>query len=81
MAEVQKYPKRLARLKALADKLESDYDEAPLTIRPQIAGQLRSALADIAALEGPEVEPGTATTEVDPVEAAKRARDERRGTT
>ena len=55
MAKPQQYPRRLARLKALADKLEQDYDEAPVTIRPQIAGQLRSTLADIAALEGPEV--------------------------
>lgn len=76
----QQYPLRLARLKALADKLEADYDEAPITIRPQLAGQLRSALADIAALEGPEegaeVDPAE---EVDPVEAARRAREARRG--
>lgn len=70
----QQYPRRLARLKALADKLESDYDEAPLTIRPQIAGQLRSVLADIAALEGPEVGSDVPDAELDPVAAAAAAR-------
>src|SRR5690606_39459437 len=76
---VQQYPRRLARLKALAEKLEADYDDAPLTIRPQIAGQLRSTLADIAALEGPEVGTETASTEEDPVEAARKALEKRRG--
>ena len=71
---VQQYPRRLARLKALAEKLEADYDDAPLTIRPQIAGQLRNTLADIAALEGPEDGFDVPDAELDPVAAAAAAR-------
>jgi hypothetical protein len=71
---VQQYPRRLERLKALADRLEADYDDAPLTIRPQIAGQLRNTLADIAALEGPEDGSDVPDAELDPVAAAAAAR-------
>lgn len=73
---VQQYPLRLARLKALADKLEAAVDEAPLTVKAQVAAQFRSTLADIAALEGPESGAEVEEVgEVDPVDdiAARRA--------
>lgn len=73
MAE-QMYPKRLARLKALADELEAALDEAPITVKAQVAAQYRATLADIAALEGPEDGASVPDVKADPVAAAAAAR-------
>jgi hypothetical protein len=68
------YPRRLERLKVLADKLEAALDEAPITVKAQVAAQYRAALADIAALEGPEDGSDVPDAELDPVAAAAAAR-------
>lgn len=62
---------RLAGLEATRDKLAAAMDEAPSTILPQIAGQLRATLAEIAELAPPE-QKGDAVDEI-----AKRRTDRR----
>ena len=71
---VQQYPRRLARLKALADKLEEALLEAPVTVQAQLAAQLRATLADVAALEGPEDGTDVPDVSTDPVARAAAAR-------
>lgn len=41
-------------LEAMASKLAEDWDLAPVTIRPQIAGRLQAVLAELATLPEPK---------------------------
>ena len=72
---------RIAALVATRDKLAAAIDEAPLTVLPQIVGQFRAVLADLADLgaeSGPKKETGLSDFEKRLAERQSGAKTSRR---
>lgn len=67
-------PDQRAMLEALRDDLAKAFDNAPDTVKPQIAAQLRATLADLRAMPGPPVELPKGVVSVEDAKQRRAAR-------